>query len=187
MSEIARILLLGLAIPAGVLLAGSVLLFLREKTLWSLLQLFGTGFLMVVVLTHVAETLRLFPSMHWGLPHKRWPLRRFVECGSGSHVVPLRIFPRCAYGATRRSLRTQAVQTPVNPRLRLYGKAGIRICGSAEGEGARSPRALSVSPLAECRRPVEYIVGGLLGLGGGGYHHALVATEFGEPALNIVG
>ncbi len=29
-------MLLGLAIPAGVLLAGSVLLFLREKTLWSL-------------------------------------------------------------------------------------------------------------------------------------------------------
>src|SRR6266851_9018418 len=71
----------------------------------------------------------------------RWPLRRFVECGSGSHVVPLTIFPRCAYGATRRSIAPawvlRAVQTPVNPRVRLYGKAGIRKFGSAEGEGAR--------------------------------------------------
>jgi hypothetical protein len=41
---------------------------LREKTVWSLMQLFGAGSLMVVVLTHVAEALQLFPSMHWGLP-----------------------------------------------------------------------------------------------------------------------
>jgi hypothetical protein len=59
MSEIARILLLlGLAIPAGGLLAGAALVFLREHTRWSLLQLFGAGCLVIVVLTHVAETLR---------------------------------------------------------------------------------------------------------------------------------
>ena len=45
MRESARILLLlGLAIPAGMLLAGSVLLFLRKKTLWSLLQLSAPAF-----------------------------------------------------------------------------------------------------------------------------------------------
>src|SRR5216684_4762316 len=147
MSEIARILLLGLAIPAGVLLAGSVLLFLREKTLWSLLQLFGTGFLMVVVLTHVAETLRLFPSMHWGLAHS---VRHYVDLWSaalGLTLFPLRYFLDALTGATRRSMAPawvlRAVPAPVNPRLRLYGNAGLRKCGSAETRG----RTLAARPL----------------------------------------
>ncbi len=49
------------------LLSGSVVLFLREKTVSSLLQLLGAGCLVVVVLTHVSEALHLFPWMHWGL------------------------------------------------------------------------------------------------------------------------
>jgi hypothetical protein len=90
MRESARILLLlGLAIPAGVLLAGSVLLFLREKTLWSLLQLFGAGFLMVVVLTHVAETLRLFPSMHWGLPRSVGHYVDLLSAALGLTLFPM--------------------------------------------------------------------------------------------------
>jgi hypothetical protein len=35
----------------------------------SCLQLFGAGCLVVVVSTHVAEALHLFPWMHWGLAH----------------------------------------------------------------------------------------------------------------------
>ncbi len=92
MSQIARILLLGLAIPAGVLLAGSVLLFLREKTLWSLLQLFGCGFLMVVVMTHVAETLHLFASMHWGLPHSVGHYVDFWSAALGLTLFPIGYF-----------------------------------------------------------------------------------------------
>jgi hypothetical protein len=34
-----------------------------------LLQIIGAGFLVVVVLTHVAETLHIFPWMGWGLPN----------------------------------------------------------------------------------------------------------------------
>jgi hypothetical protein len=49
------------------LFSGSVVLFFKGKTLWSLLQLLGAGCLVVVVLTHVSEALRLFPWMHWGL------------------------------------------------------------------------------------------------------------------------
>jgi hypothetical protein len=35
---------------------------------WRVLQLLGAGCLVVVVLTHVSEALRLFPSMQWGSP-----------------------------------------------------------------------------------------------------------------------
>jgi hypothetical protein len=54
-------------VPASMLLSGSAVLFFKGKTLWSLLQLLGAGCLVVVVLTHVSEALRLFPWMHWGL------------------------------------------------------------------------------------------------------------------------
>jgi hypothetical protein len=35
---------------------------------WRLLQLFGLAFLIVVVLTHVAEQFRLLSQMGWGQP-----------------------------------------------------------------------------------------------------------------------
>jgi len=56
-------------VPAGMLLSGSVVLFIRGKTVCSSLQLLGAACLVVVVLTHVSEALRLFPWMHWGLKH----------------------------------------------------------------------------------------------------------------------
>ena len=34
-----------------------------------MLQLVGAGCLMLVVLTHVAEALHLFPWMQWGMEH----------------------------------------------------------------------------------------------------------------------
>ena len=33
------------------------------------MQLFGAGCILVVVLTHICEGLRLFPSMGWGIEH----------------------------------------------------------------------------------------------------------------------
>ena len=57
-------------VPASTLFSGSVVWFFRDKTGWALLQLFGAGCLLVVVLAHVAEALELFPSMGWGLDHK---------------------------------------------------------------------------------------------------------------------
>jgi hypothetical protein len=56
-------------VPACMLFSGSVVLFSRGKTVCSLLQLFGGRCLMLVVLTHFAEALHLFPWMHWGLEH----------------------------------------------------------------------------------------------------------------------
>jgi hypothetical protein len=55
-------------VPVSLLVFWSVLLFLRGKTVWSFLQLLGAGCLVLVVLTHVAEALQLFPLMEWGSP-----------------------------------------------------------------------------------------------------------------------
>jgi hypothetical protein len=60
---------LAVLVPACMLFSGSVVLFFREKTVWSLLQLLGAGCLVVVVLTHVSEALHSFPWMHWGARH----------------------------------------------------------------------------------------------------------------------
>jgi succinate dehydrogenase/fumarate reductase cytochrome b subunit len=52
--------------PTLMLFSGSVFLYVRTKTMSSLIQVVGAGCLMVVVLTHVCEGLNLFPSMRWG-------------------------------------------------------------------------------------------------------------------------
>ena len=55
-------------VPVGLLVIWSAVSFSRGRTVWHLLQLLGAGCLVVVVLTHVAEALQLFPFMHWGSP-----------------------------------------------------------------------------------------------------------------------
>lgn len=57
-----------MSVPALALLAYSVLLVLRQRTIGSALQAFGAACLMLVVLTHVAEGLNVFPWMRWGQP-----------------------------------------------------------------------------------------------------------------------
>jgi hypothetical protein len=81
------IALLALA-PVSVLFAGSVILFLRGKTVASFLQLLGAGCLVVVVLAHVCEALHLFPWMHWGLEHS---VGHYLNLWSG--VLGLTLFP----------------------------------------------------------------------------------------------
>ena len=55
------------SVPAGMLFAGSLALFLKEKAPSSLLQLLGAGCLVIVVLAHICEGLHLFPWMEWGV------------------------------------------------------------------------------------------------------------------------
>jgi Ca2+/Na+ antiporter len=75
-------------LPACILLSGSVVLFLKGKTVFSLLQLLGAGCLLVVVLTHVSEALQLFPQMHWGLEHS---VGHYLDLSSA--VLGLTLFP----------------------------------------------------------------------------------------------
>jgi hypothetical protein len=56
-------------LPVSLLLSGSVIMWLRGKTPYQLMQLLGAGCLVVVVLTHICEALHLLPGMHWGLQH----------------------------------------------------------------------------------------------------------------------
>jgi len=56
-------------VPVSMLFSGSVVLFSQAKSVSSVLQLLGAGCLLVVVLTHACEALRLFPWMYWGAEH----------------------------------------------------------------------------------------------------------------------
>ena len=56
-------------IPVAILLAWSVAVLIKGRTLGSVLQLLGAACLLVVVLTHIAEALHLFLFMNWGDEH----------------------------------------------------------------------------------------------------------------------
>jgi hypothetical protein len=50
-------------LPVLMLVSGATLLFVRGKSIASLLQLLGAGLLLLVVLAHLCEALDLFPAM----------------------------------------------------------------------------------------------------------------------------
>ena len=47
-------------LPAGISLAGSTVMFLREKRPWSVLQLLGAAGMVIVAVSHVCETVQIF-------------------------------------------------------------------------------------------------------------------------------
>src|SRR5262249_25863094 len=61
----------------------------RKVTIWRLLQLIGAGCLVVVVLTHVAETFKLFPIMGWGLPTSPGHYLDLISAVLGCALLPL--------------------------------------------------------------------------------------------------
>lgn len=75
-------------VPASILLVGSVVLFLREKTFACFLQLIGVACLVVVVLTHVFEASHVFAWMHWGRKHS---VGHYIDFWSA--VLGLSLFP----------------------------------------------------------------------------------------------
>lgn len=75
--------------PACMLFSGSVVMFFKGKTVWSLLQLVGAGGLVVVVLTHVSEALHLFPWMRWGDEHSVGHYLDFFSAGLGLALFPV--------------------------------------------------------------------------------------------------
>jgi zinc transporter ZupT len=76
-------------VPTCLLFSGALVLFSRGKTLSAFLQAFGAGCLVMVVLTHVSEALRLFPWMHRG---RELSVGHFLDFGSA--VLGLTYFPR---------------------------------------------------------------------------------------------
>ena len=89
------------SVPVAILFAGSLVLFLRSRSPYALLQLVGAGSVIVVVLTHVSEALHLFSWMGWGLENS--PGHYLDLC---SAVLAVTLFPRIfaprTHGATLR-------------------------------------------------------------------------------------
>jgi hypothetical protein len=75
-------------VPTGMIFCGSVILFLRGRAVRNFLQILRAGCLLVVVLAHVSEALRLFPWMLWGRPDS---VGHFVDLLSA--VLGLTLFP----------------------------------------------------------------------------------------------
>jgi hypothetical protein len=53
-------------LPTGISLAGSTVMFLREKRPWSVLQLLGAAGMVIVAVSHVCEAIQILSWMHWG-------------------------------------------------------------------------------------------------------------------------
>jgi hypothetical protein len=58
-------------------------------TIWRRLQLLGVVCLIIVVLTHVAESFQIFPGMGWGLPNSARHYLDLVSAILGFTLLPL--------------------------------------------------------------------------------------------------
>ena len=58
-------------------------------TIGRILLLSGSGFLILVVLTHVAKSFHIFPAMGWGLPNSAGHYLDLVSAILGCIFLPL--------------------------------------------------------------------------------------------------
>lgn len=82
------LMLLGIAVSASLLFAGSAILFSKRRSAASTLQLIGSAGLMMVVLTHFAEAFDLISWMRWGLEDSAG---HYLDLGGA--VLGLTLFP----------------------------------------------------------------------------------------------
>jgi hypothetical protein len=75
-------------VPTLFLLAGAILVFVRERGTSALLQLLGAASLVLVVLTHICEGLDLFLAMRWG---EAQSVGHYIDLSSA--VAALTLFP----------------------------------------------------------------------------------------------
>jgi hypothetical protein len=68
-----------IGVPIVTLLVLSLRQFLRRPSMSAAFPVLGAAGLMVMVLTHVAEALRLFPAMGWGQRHS---MGHYIDWGS---------------------------------------------------------------------------------------------------------
>ena len=76
---------------AGAFFFGSAARFAKSRTVSRFLQLSGSASLIIVVLTHIAETLGMLTSMGWGLPNSAGHYLDFVSAILGLTLFPLGI------------------------------------------------------------------------------------------------
>lgn len=94
-------------VPTSILLYGSVVLFRTQRSVWVSLQLIGSGFLFIVVITHVCEALSTFDSMGWGMEDS---IGHYLDLGSAVLGVTLFSTGYCLYALTiRRAERDPAL------------------------------------------------------------------------------
>jgi hypothetical protein len=75
-------------VPSCMLFVASAVMFVKERRLWSVLQLLGAAGIVIVVLTHLCEALQLFPWMRWGQEHS---VGHYVDLWSA--IVGVTLFP----------------------------------------------------------------------------------------------
>jgi len=75
-------------LPACVLFCGSMVMLHKRETASRILQVLGSGGLVVVSLTHVCEAVSLFPWMGWGLANSPG---HYLDLSSA--VVGFTLFP----------------------------------------------------------------------------------------------
>lgn len=75
-------------LPACLLFSGSMVLMFRERTAPSFLQVLGAGGLIVVILTHICEALRILPWMGWGFDNS---IGHYLDLSSA--LLSVTLFP----------------------------------------------------------------------------------------------
>jgi len=84
-------------VPASLLLSGSAILFLRQRSLYPFMQLLGAGCIVGVVLTHLCEALQWLPGMHWGLEHSAGHYVDLAGAVFGLTLFPAGYLLGCAF------------------------------------------------------------------------------------------
>jgi len=88
-------------LPASLLVSGSAILFLRQRSLYPFMQLLGAGCIVAIVLTHVCEGLHWLPGMHWGLEHSAGHYVDLAGAVLGLTLFPAGYFFDCAFSRGR--------------------------------------------------------------------------------------
>jgi hypothetical protein len=81
----------------SLLFYGSVVLFQATRSIWVFLQVIGTTFLVIVVLTHICEAFGIIEWMRWGLEDS---IGHYLDLGSAALGVTLFTTGYCFYART---------------------------------------------------------------------------------------
>jgi hypothetical protein len=94
------------AIPVSLFLGWSAKVFMRRKSLGSLMQLIGAGSLLIVIWVHILEALHLLAFMHWGEAHSAGHYVDLASAIAGLTLAPtgiaLRVLAKSTNGASSR-------------------------------------------------------------------------------------